>query len=1014
MLALENTSSRSGHALNAAALILFCFLFSALSFAQSPVSGKVTDGKGDPIPGASVFVRQGDKLVRGSVSGPNGAFVIDSLLSGSYSFNVTSVGFVSFQKNIKVKPRTPYYIGVVKMKEEDKMIDEVQVVSTVVRQEQHGDTTVFNAAAFKVNPDATTEDLLRKIPGMEVKNGSVSHGGETVKKVLVDGKEFFGDDPSIALKNIDADMVDKIEVFDKQSEQAQFTGFSDGNEERTINIMTKMGIKSGRFGRVYGGYGTDNHYEAGGNANFFRGSHRFSAIGMLNNVNQQNYSQDGSADISAGGGRGGLTTTGSAGLNYSLENADKIRIESSYFFAHTKRTSSSTSLQEYFQDEESDSLHTYQSQSDSRDKQNEHRVNLRLNWTLSESDRIVLEPTFSWTGSDNGSSTYGSDLRDSVVYQSTAQTSDKVGTNWSVGGKMTWKHRFSLPRRTISLSLLASGRKSTSDGDSRNLRSEESQQSATDEPADGTLPDDADVSDASASTDDSTTPPDKPEGDLAPDELDSDDQPVSVTSQLTDNSSSSQSYSARLMYTEPFGEHVALQVNYQPSYTISSNDKAVSADTMTVASYSSLADVSFPNFRFSPTLSNKKESRYLVNRAGAGLNFLNGKKFRATVGLDVQNARLEGEQTYPYEFTTRRTFFSLMPSAEVSANIERRFNVRFSYRSNSNAPSINQLQDVVDVSDVRKYSAGNPDLNQSVSHSVRLHCAFNNPTTSRFLFLMSSFTFTQDYIATSSVMATVDSVLSNGITLPAGTQLSQPVNLDGYMSGNVNLTFSTPLKWLGCNLGLSLGARVSRTPGFYNGNRVESHSNTLNGGVNLSTGFSENTDVNISYNPSYNIMSSSQTASANYNYYGHTLRATLSQYFLQQRFVFATSVAHNFSSGMGDQYDQNNVAWNAALGVEFLSRKQAEFRLRVSDILNSAQSSSRSIQDAYISTSQTDVIGRYAMLTFTYKFKDVGGASDDRRRGPRGGHGNGGPGGGPEGGHGGPPTMGGMGGGPGM
>ncbi len=999
----------------AATLILFSLFFSVLSFAQSPVSGKVTDGNGSPIPGASVFVRQGDKLVRGAVSDANGAFVVDSLLSGSYSFNVTSVGFASFQKDIKIKPRTPYNIGVVRLKEEDKLIDEVKVVSTVVRQEQHGDTTVFNAAAFKVNPDATTEDLLRKIPGMEVKNGSVSHGGETVKKVLVDGKEFFGDDPSIALKNIDADMVDKIEVFDKQSEQAQFTGFSDGNEERTINILTKMGVKSGRFGRVYGGYGTGEHYEAGGNANFFRGAHRFSAIGMLNNVNQQNYSQDGASDISAGSGRGGLTTTGSAGLNYSLENDNKIRIESSYFFGHTKRTSSSTSLQEYFQDEETDSVHTYQSLSDSRDKQNEHRVNLRLNWTISETDRLVIEPTFSWTGSDNGSSTYGSDLRDSVVYQSTAQTSDKTGTNWSIGGKMTWKHRFSLPRRTLSLSLSASGRKSTSDGDSRNLRSEETQLYSTVTPADAALPEDVDESDTSASTDDSTTPPDKPDGDLAPDEPDASAQSVSVTSQLTANTSSSQSYSARLMYTEPFGDHVALQVNYQPSYSISSNDKAVSADTVTVQSYTSLADVSFQNFRFAQTLSNKKESRYLVNRAGVGLNFLNGKKFRATVGLDVQNSRLEGEQTYPYEFTTRRTFFSLMPSAELSANIERRFNVRFSYRSSSNAPSINQLQDVVDVSDVRKYSAGNPDLNQSVSHSVRLHCAFNNPKTSRFLFLMSSFSFTQDYIASSSVMATVDSVLSNGITLPAGTQLSQPVNLDGYMSGNVNLTFSTPLKWLGCNLGLSLGARVSRTPGFYNGNKVESHSNTINGGVNLSTGFSENTDVNISYNPSYNIMSSSQTAAANYNYYGHTLRATLSQYFWQQRFVFSTSVAHNFSSGMGDQYDQNNVAWNAALGVKFLSRKQAELRLRVSDILNSAQSSSRSIQDAYISTSQTDVIGRYAMLTFTYKFKDVGGASEDRRRGPRGGGpGSGGPGGGREGGHGGPPPMGGMGGGPGM
>ena len=271
------------------------------------VSGKVVDSRDrQPLIGATAFVTPtngGKPQAQGTDA--NGQFSIVNLRSGTYDLKIVFVGYANYEKKLTLKSETPEQnLGTIRLKAEDLEIEEVKAVGTMVRQEQRGDTTVFNAAAFKVNPDATTEDLLKKVPGMQVKDGSVTHGGETVKKVLVDGKEFFGSDLMLALKNIDANMVDKIEVYDKQSDQSEFTGFSDGNEERTINILTKMGIKKGFFGRLYGGYGTDEHYEGGGNLNCFVGEHRFSLIGMSNNVNQQNFSfDDVTGAMSNGGGR---------------------------------------------------------------------------------------------------------------------------------------------------------------------------------------------------------------------------------------------------------------------------------------------------------------------------------------------------------------------------------------------------------------------------------------------------------------------------------------------------------------------------------------------------------------------------------------------------------------------------------------------------------------------------------------------------------------------------------------
>ena len=323
--------------------------------------------------------------------------------------------------------------------------------------------------------------------------------------------------------------------------------------------------------------------------------------------------------------------------------------------------------------------------------------------------------------------------------------------------------------------------------------------------------------------------------------------------------------------------------------------------------------------------------------------------------------------------------------------------LRFNYRTSSSAPSITQLQNVVDVSNVRKYSAGNEDLSQSTTHQLTLRGAASNMTTSRFIHFNANVSIVKDYIATASMIATEDSIIDHGILLPAGTQFTKPINMDGNVSARANVTLSTPITLIGSNFNLNLGANLSKRPSMYNYKEVTNREYALNGGVSLSSSFSENVDFNISYNGSYNIEKSTQTVSNNYNYYSHTAGADLTCNFANQHLVFTNNFAHKYTNGMGED-DVNYLTWNASLGFKFLSRRQAELKLRVNDILNTTESISRSIQDAYVQTSRTEVLQRYAMLTFTYKFKQIGDIPAQRERfggpgmggGNRGGSGNGG------------------------
>ena len=282
-------------------------IFSQTLAQTVPVTGTVRDGagSGNPLVGVTVLalVERDSTQRTGAVTDTAGWFSLN-LAPGAYRLRVSFIGYQPLQTPLRVGS-TALDLGVLRLVENAKQLQEVTVVGQQLRVETKGDTLQFNAGAFKTNPDATAEDLVRKLPGITVENGTVKTQGEDVKRVLIDGKPFFGDDPSLALRNLPAEVIDKIQVFDRLSDQAQFTGFDDGSGDKTINIITRPGRNNGQFGKAYAGAGSDGRYQAGANVNIFNGDRRISLLGLSNNINQQNFATQDLLGALGGSGRQG-------------------------------------------------------------------------------------------------------------------------------------------------------------------------------------------------------------------------------------------------------------------------------------------------------------------------------------------------------------------------------------------------------------------------------------------------------------------------------------------------------------------------------------------------------------------------------------------------------------------------------------------------------------------------------------------------------------------------------------
>lgn len=920
------------------AFILLYSLCSVTLMAQS-LLGTVTDkATKEGLISATVQLVSSDGKSSYTSTDLNGGFQFKKLQPGTYTLQVTYVGYKPYkekqtfaegqQKEIKIE-----------MAEDAQLLGEVSVQGRATRAEQKGDSLLYNAEAFQVMMGSSAEDLLAKMPGIVVEGGTIQAQGEQVQKVLVDGKEFFDGDVNLAIKNLPSDIIASIEVFDKKSEQAEFTGFDDGEEIKTINIVTKSGFRQGTFGEVSGGYGTDDRYKVNGNLNFFNDDRRISVLGMSNNVNQQNFSQEDLAGVmSAGssgrgrGGRGGrsggksggtggsstsnfmvgslggVTSANGVGLNYVDQWGEKWKVTGSYFFNQSDNLTQQQTDREYFE-----SIlpgMTYNEYQENSMKNWNHRFNMKLDYQMTERTSLQFRPTLSFQNNDSYGLLQGQNLTNGTTESETGTTSFGKSNAYNIGADLMLRHRFLKEGRTLSLML--SGAMRNTDGDTY--------------------------------TDYLNT--------LYGLEL----------SPVTDDYSQwkqtlNQQYTLRsnLSYTEKLTDNLQLQLGYKMSYTDSENDKKTYDRSAVTDLYDQLDE----------SLSNEYQSGYLTQAGNVGLRYRAGR-LSAMLGVDAQWADLKGDLVYPQPDKLSHKYFSVLPSFTLRYSLDRTNSFQLRYRSRSSSPSVTDLQNVIDNSNPLFLSAGNPNLDQQVSHTANLRYLRTTKSGHTFIAMVGA-TIQQDYVADSTFVAKEDVALSPTVTLNKGSQFTRPVNLDGYYSLQSMVTYGFPVDFIRSNINFSLSANYANVPTIFDG--VESRTRELNLIPKLIIGsnISKNLDFTASYSAGISKMFSSLDTAAESDYVTHTAAAKLGWTFFWG-LTFRSTFNYVGYTGL-DTDTEDYFLWNLSLGKKFLKNNAAEIRIEAFDVLKQNQAFTHRTGSNYYDYVNSNVLQPYAMISFVYTIR---------------------------------------------
>jgi hypothetical protein len=877
-----------------------------------------------PLNAANIIIKIAEKPVVSALTDESGRFIIRGLKAeGSLQLEISYLGFKPY---LKVFPASAMDIdaGRIYLELESRELAEIRVEAKNQIATMKGDTLSYNSGAFKTNPDATAEDLVKKMPGIEVSGSDVKAQGESVKKVTVDGKPFFDQDASLTLKTLPAMIVDKIEIFDEQSEQAKITGFDDGNTSKTMNIVTHQNMRSGSFGRFYAGYGNAGYYQAGGNYNLFKGDRRISLLGMTNNINMQNFSPEDLLGISSGGGMGGgmrgggtagmgnqsgLATTSSIGLNYSDSWGKKITVTGSYFFNKKKTEDLQTLQQDYFTSDASSKI--YNETSTSSSTNDNHRFNLRLEYKIDSSNYIMFLPRLSFQSNNSFTGNEGSNVIDGLIQNLSNSDLKAERSGYNYSNDLLYSHNFKKKGRTLS--LFTSFGSGSQNGDSW--------QNSLSEYYGNTVRSDS-------------------------------------IRNFADNRTGNRTVSGRLAWTEPISKKSSVMVDVGRSNRLNTADK----QTFNFNSLNSEYDLR------DTSLSNTLESHYNSVSTSIGYRY-RAEKLMLISSIQYELSDLTADRTFPLKTNIDHRYGSILPGGMLRYDFSKTTRLRVFYRSNSSSPSVTQLQDVADKSNPLQISVGNSRLRPSVQHNVFMRFSRNNVSSASSFFALLGGGITNNYIANSTIIAVKDTLLPGNISLLKGSRFTRPVNMDGYRNMRSFINYGIPLTNIKSNLNLNVSWNYSRIPGMMNGTQGFSDNHTAGLGAVLSSNISENIDFTVSTQSGYNHSISNLEKSASQDYFSLRSGLQLNLIFLHGT-VFSTDINHQFYSGLSGQYDNNYLLWNCGLAKKFFKDNSGELKISVYDILKQNTSFNRTVTDAYIQDSQNKVLGQYAMLTFTYKLKN--------------------------------------------
>lgn len=925
-------------------LMLLMILFSPMAFAQQSgvnVTGSVVEqGSDTPIEQATVRLLnvKDSAMVRGVVSARNGSFTLKNVKKGSYLLHITFIGYDPLYQPLQITgKKNPVNVGKLELSDGAIELGEAVVIGKAPEVTVRNDTVEYNADSYKVTEGSVLEDLLKKMPGVEVDSeGKITVNGKEVKKVMVDGKEFFSDDPKVASKNLPAKMIDKLQVLDKKSDMAQMTGFDDGEEETVINLTVKPGMKQGWFGNAYGGYGSKDRYEGNAMVNRFVNNDQITFMGGANNTNNMGFSDLASTMFSGMGGGGGrrggfgagsgITSSGNAGLNFSKEfKPDKLTLGGNTRYSHSDNDARSKSDRQNILPGDSSSYDN--SEAMSRTKSDNFGVDFRLEWKPDTMTQLIFRPSFSLSHSMNDNfsdaTTLGNE-RDTVNTNKSSNYSESNGYN--LNASIDFSRKLNNKGRVFSATLSGGNSDSYSDGMNRSDIVYFNQTDALKN---------------------------------------------SIIDQRSRYDNKGFNYRAYVSWVEPIGHNNFIQA----TYSISQRKQEALKDV-----YNQDADGIYNVL--DSAYSQSYRNNFISQRAS--LSFKSQReKFNYTIGLNLDPSYSSSENFVGDTTLSKitRKVVNLSPMAQFNYMFDKRTNLRIMYNGRTSQPSMTQLQPVADISDPTNITIGNPDLNPRYTNNVFIRFQQFTPEKQRAFMIMAN----GSYIIN-------DIVSYTSYNQETGVKTTTYKNVNGNYSGNVRMMLNTPLKNKKFSINSMTMASFANSNGYINEEKNTNRNLILSerGGIDFRSSY---LDLGVNGNIRYNATSNSLQKENNQNTFNYGAGGYTTIY-LPLNFKIESDVNWSTNSGYGDGFKQNEVLWNASASKSFLKNNQGTLRFKIYDILQQRSNISRSVTASYIQDSEYNTLGSYFMVHFIYRFSIFkGGASasdvktpgrSGRGRGPMG------------------------------
>lgn len=916
-------------------LVIFLMAFSLSSQAQQfTIKGIVSDSlTNEKLLSATVYLEsvKDSTLITYSITDTEGIFT----LSGNTAFEKVALiasfqGYKNYSRTINLNDARELDLGVINLSNDIESLNSIVVRARKAPITVKQDTLEFNAKSFNTKADATLEDVMKELPGVKVgKDGKITVNGKEVSKILVNGKEFFGDDPQIALKNLPKEIIDKIQVTESKTDAQKANGEDGDANISEINITIDEDKNKGWFSRLTAGGGTDDRYSMSGIVNYFNKDLKVSVLGSSNNINSPGFSFDEIYDAMGGsaysitrssngsfgingvnfGGSGGITSSDSAGLNMSNDWGETVSVSLNYFYGGNDTESASDSRRTTFLPDR-----TFNTESSNRGDRsgNSHRISGRVEVKPDTLTTISVRPNINLSDnySDNTSSSLSSDENGNNINSvKTSSISDSKNRSYSA--------RMNLSRRTQE--------KGTNYGFYGNVNKNGSD---------------------SQSDFNSTTTTFNTAGNP--------DTPV-VQDQLIDEESDSQSFSITPYLNKKLSETTGLILNYNFEAGKENNQRSI------------FDRDGSDNLVFNTTLSNNYVVNNTQQRPSVGLKYKKDD-LRLDVSAGVIYQTLDSEDQL-----LRTSFEKEFTDPYVRANLSYKFGkfgrVYLNYRNSVNVPSVRQLQPVENTTNPQNIVIGNPDLDASQQHNVYFNLSRYDWEKGSGFYSGGGFTYTDNSVA---AITTTDLDLIRTTTY---TNINGEYN--GYLYSSFSKTWKKDSREIGFDL--SLDASISIDKGFTNGVAFQSDNFSLSPSLTFEYSLRDYIDVDLEYQITANKTQYDIASISEQDFVNQRVAIDITTSWPQHVILGLRGEYNKFGNISGD-FDDDSIVLIGSLGYKF-AKDKATVKLKAYDILNQIIDTNRAITGDYVADTSSLVLKQYFMLSFTYKFSKFGGKDPNRDNG---------------------------------